>query len=78
MHVVGELDRMDDEIVAAEQAGASVGAVEALRAERAEMRRTLDRVDDLTYGVCEICHDFIGIDRLMALPATSRCKRCAR
>lgn len=78
MHVLSELDRMDDELAAAERAGATTGAIEALRAERAEMRLTLDRVDDLAYGVCEVCHDFIGIDRLMALPATSRCMRCAR
>lgn len=78
MHVLRELDRLDGEIAAAERTEATTGAIEALRAERAEMRRTLDRVDDLAYGVCEVCHTFIGIERLMALPATDRCMRCAR
>ena len=70
---MSELDRLD-----AESTGADPARIEGLRAERAVMRRTLDLVDDLTYGVCEICHGFIGIDRLMALPSATRCITCAR
>ena len=78
LHLLRELDRMDDELAAADRDGASTGALDALRRERADVRHTLDLVDDLAYGVCEICHGFIGIDRLMALPTASRCISCSR
>jgi RNA polymerase-binding transcription factor DksA len=78
MHILRELDRIEVELSTAASDGRSSVVLDGLREERAEMRRTLDRVDDLAYGVCEVCHAFIGIDRLMALPATTRCMRCAR
>ena len=76
VHVLRELDRMDEELAAADAASGKSGLIEALRAERDEMRRTLDRLDDLAYGVCETCHAFIGIERLTALPTATRCIRC--
>lgn len=72
-----ELDRMDDELVATID-HASPGAIDTLRTERVEMRRVLDLVDDLGYGVCDECRGFIGIERLMALPTTRRCIAHAR
>ena len=48
------------------------------RGDRAALRLTLDRIDDDSgYGVCVDCRTFIGIDRLLALPAATRCIRCA-
>ncbi len=48
------------------------------RDDRASLRRALDRIDDDTgYGVCIDCRAFIGVDRLLALPAATRCIRCA-
>jgi DnaK suppressor protein len=47
--------------------------------DRAAVRATLDRVDDdPTYGVCEVCAGFIGVERLLALPAATKCVDCAR
>ncbi|MCR4512964.1 TraR/DksA C4-type zinc finger protein [Aeromicrobium sp. 50.2.37] len=37
----------------------------------------LGRLDDGTYGVCEVCGEPIAEGRLEALPATTRCVRCA-
>lgn len=49
------------------------------RADRAALRGTLDRVDDDSgYGVCTVCRGFIGVDRMLALPATTKCIGCAR
>ena len=38
----------------------------------------LMRIKQGRYGVCEVCHGFIGIDRLMALPSAPRCITCTR
>jgi RNA polymerase-binding transcription factor DksA len=55
-------------------------AKEALeRAERtlAEVSAALNRLDDDTFGRCEICGGTISDERLAALPTTSRCAGCA-
>jgi DnaK suppressor protein len=49
------------------------------REDRDALRNTLHRVDDdLGYGVCTECRGFIGVDRLLALPAAAKCIACAR
>jgi DnaK suppressor protein len=45
--------------------------------DRAALRETLDRLDDAAYGTCELCAEFIGVERLLALPSTQRCIKCA-
>ncbi len=37
----------------------------------------LARVEQDDYGTCSICTEFIGVERLMALPAATSCIRCA-
>ena len=46
-------------------------------ADRDALRATLTRLEERAYGACEHCHGSIGVERLMALPATQRCIRCA-
>ena len=46
-------------------------------ADRTALRDTLERLEEPAYGTCEVCADFIGVERLMALPSTRRCIRCA-
>lgn len=36
-----------------------------------------DRIEQPGYGVCEYCKGFIGLERLLALPAATRCIACA-
>lgn len=48
------------------------------REDRAGVRASLDRMHDDGFGVCEVCRGFIGVERLLALPATRRCVACAR
>ena len=39
--------------------------------------RALVKIDDGTYGKCDVCGSDIGVARLAALPAASRCVECA-
>jgi len=48
------------------------------RIDRVALQQSLDQIDEPGYGVCETCHGFIGVERLMALPAATRCIACAR
>ena len=36
----------------------------------------LERIDDKTYGICEMCGEDISIERLKARPVTTLCIRC--
>jgi DnaK suppressor protein len=47
------------------------------RAEVADLRRAVDRIDNGTYGLCERCGSDISYARLEALPGTGLCVRCA-
>lgn len=46
--------------------------------EQTALRVALERVAEPGFGVCDVCGDFIGVERLLALPATTRCIGCAR
>jgi RNA polymerase-binding transcription factor DksA len=43
----------------------------------AAVDRALDRIDDGTYGTCEVCGADISEERLDALPMTARCREHA-
>jgi DnaK suppressor protein len=58
--------------VAAEQGENKVLAAQ-LRAELDEVERALAKLDDGTYGLCEICSAHIADARLDAMPATRFC-----
>ena len=36
-----------------------------------------DHVEQPSFGVCEYCRGFIGVERLLALPSATRCITCA-
>lgn len=42
----------------------------------AKIREALKRIDDGTYGICEICGDEISEKRLEARPVTTSCIKC--
>ena len=55
-----------------------VGAlVQQAEAHLVEIDAALARIDDGTYGVCEVCGRDIGPARLEALPAARTCIGCA-
>jgi DnaK suppressor protein len=43
-----------------------------------KIRDALERVDSGEFGVCEICGDDIGEDRLKARPVTTLCINCKK
>jgi DnaK suppressor protein len=43
-----------------------------------KIREALQRIEDGTFGTCEVCGDEIGIDRLLARPVTTLCIECKR
>lgn len=77
-----ELTSTDDEhdpegaTIAFERAQAS-SLLRQAGADRDALRETLGRLDNPTYGACEQCAGFIGVERMLALPFTRRCIRCA-
>lgn len=58
--------------VAAEQ-GENLVLAGQLRAEIEEIDRALAKIDDGTYGTCEVCGQPIAEARLEAMPATRFC-----
>jgi RNA polymerase-binding transcription factor DksA len=55
----------------------SVAAHERLGDMLADVRRALAKLDDGTYGTCEVCGEPIAPERLEALPWAVRCVRDA-
>src|SRR5262245_21839442 len=47
--------------------------LEQVEAELADVEHALRRLDDGTYGTCEVCGKVIPEERLEAMPATRRC-----
>ena len=47
------------------------------RDDLAEIERALERVDEMTYGICEKCGNAISALRLDLRPSTSMCAFCA-
>ena len=47
--------------------------LEQVEAELGDVARALQRLDDGTYGTCEVCHASIDDDRLDAIPAARFC-----
>jgi DnaK suppressor protein len=41
-----------------------------------KIREAMERIEDGSYGVCEICGGDIGEKRLIARPVTTMCIRC--
>src|SRR5215475_9268702 len=58
--------------VAAEQ-GEAKGLANRLRDQLSDVQRALDKLDDGSYGKCEICGSPISDARLEAMPATRYC-----
>ena len=78
-----ELSNTDDEH---DPEGATIAfersQVNALRSQAirdvAALQRALVDLDDEDFGNCDQCGGPIGLERLVALPATPRCVACAR
>lgn len=58
--------------VASEQ-GENRVLADSLQVQLGLVDKALARLEDGTYGTCEVCGDTIGAERLAAMPATHRC-----
>jgi DnaK suppressor protein len=54
-----------------------VGTARELEASLADVERALAKLDDGSYGICDVCGAPIGEARLDARPWSVRCVRCA-
>jgi len=52
---------------------AQVDAAKQLDAKLRDVERALEKLDDGTYGVCDVCGAGIGAERLEAIPWAVRC-----
>lgn len=52
---------------------AQVSAAQALDAKLGDVERALQKLDEETYGVCDVCGGPIGDERLEAIPSAGRC-----
>jgi DnaK suppressor protein len=54
----------------------SLRIAESETAEAGEIERAIEKIDNGTYGICEICNKAIGADRLLFLPYVTMCIKC--
>lgn len=54
----------------------NLGIVSEERRLLLEIDEALKRVEDKTYGVCNMCNTFISKSRLRAIPYAKYCKKC--
>ena len=86
--ILGRLERIDrdankpldadfeEQAVERENDEVLVALDRSIRAELAQIEKTLARLDKGKYGVCEVCGDPITSKRLEAAPYASRCVVC--
>lgn len=57
-----------------EEWGERRGTLDVLETRLNNVRRALKKIDNETYGICELCGKTIEVDRLTANPAARTCK----
>jgi RNA polymerase-binding transcription factor DksA len=67
---------LEEQAVERENDEALVAIDRSIRAELAQIEKTLARLNKGEYGVCEVCGDPITPKRLEALPSAARCVTC--
>jgi DnaK suppressor protein len=75
---VGFGKRIGDGTSEAVERLATTATSRSLAASIVDIDKALGRIDQGTYGLCEICGNAIATERLEALPAAAKCIHCAR
>jgi DnaK suppressor protein len=70
---IGRVSRMD----AINNKSVVEAALRSARARLSKLEIALTKVDDPSFGICSMCGNPIPIPRLMFMPESSRCVRCA-
>lgn len=73
---LGEVRDRGEESAAESEAEVSSAVSVSHSEELARVRKALQRFDDGTYGICEVCGEAIGEARLEANPCARRCIEC--
>ena len=60
-----------------QQREVDLSVLEQVEAELSDVERAMRKLDDGTYGKCEICNEQIDAERLEAQPATRACTKHA-
>jgi RNA polymerase-binding protein DksA len=71
-HIIDTSDMASD----AAEGDLALRIAESETAEAGEIERAIEKVDNGTYGICEICNKAIGVDRLQFLPYVTMCIKC--
>ena len=69
--------RIGDGTTEAVERLATTSAARSLFAKLTDVERALIKVEEGTYGRCDVCEGPIGAERLEAVPWATRCVRCA-
>ncbi len=70
---IGRISRLD----AINNKSVMEAALRTSRKELDDMEYALKHIDDEQFGVCTKCHGEINLKRLMLVPGSKRCIRCA-
>ena len=74
---VGFGKRIGDGTTEAVERFTTTAAARSISKSLADVDRALAKIEDGTYGSCDVCGKAIPANRLEALPATARCKDCS-
>jgi len=72
-NAIGRVSRMD----AINNKGVSEAALRSAKRKLASLKVALDKVDAENFGICTRCKQPIAAARLMYMPESTRCVRCA-
>jgi DnaK suppressor protein len=72
-NAIGRLTRME----AINARSISEATLASARARLTKLERALARIDSPDFGLCSVCEEPIPVKRLMLMPETSRCVKCA-
>ncbi len=75
---VDRSDVLDDEPAPDTDVERTLQLADAAADRLLEVEAALERLDNGTYGTCEVCGGLIAVERLEALPETRMCLDCRR
>lgn len=76
-HIAGIDDNFADLAAATAERSEILAFIDNARERLTDAEAALAKMDEGTYGVCEVCEQEIPEDRLEARPLSVRCVRCA-
>ena len=71
---LGRLTRMES----LNDQGVHLAALDRFRKTEYQLQQSLEKINEPSFGSCTACGNPIPTERLMALPESTRCVRCAK